>query len=142
MTASTGYTIANVTALVGWAFMALGPRWKGTHWVVHKGLLPLVLSTVYLLILLGNWGKASGDFKTLQGLHQLFTNDWALLTGWVHYLAYDMIIASWALQDSWKREISHAIMLPILFCFLMFGPAGYVLYRVVASFRPLVEQEV
>lgn len=124
MTASTGYTIANVTALVGWAFMALGPQWKGTHWVVHKGLLPLVLSTVYLLILLGNWGKASGDFKTLQGLHQLFTNDWALLTGWVHYLAYDMIIV------------------PILFCFLMFGPAGYVLYRVVASFRPLVEQEV
>lgn len=134
MEPSVLFKIANSVALVGWLLMALAPRWKGTDFVVHKGLLPLGLALLYAILFVVTFGTGKGDFSSLAGVKQLFSNDWILLVGWVHYLSFDMFVGSWCLRDSWNRGISHWLMLPILFFTLMLGPVGYLLYSILAAF--------
>ena len=129
MEAGTVFKIANNVAIVGWILMVVAPRWVGTRWVVHKGILPLLLSGLYLTLFALSLGSVQGNFGSLAGVKSLFANDWILLAGWVHYLAFDMFVGSWALRDSWKRDVPHWVMVPVLFATLMLGPVGYLLYR-------------
>jgi hypothetical protein len=39
--------------------------------------------------------RSPGGFSTLAGVAVLFSNPWLLLAGWVHYLAFDLLIGSW-----------------------------------------------
>ena len=65
----------------------------------------------------------------------LFSNPWALLAGWVHYLAFDLFVGSWEVRDSQARGIPHWLVLPCLFLTFMFGPAGWLLYMAVRVVR-------
>lgn len=134
------FKVANGIAVVGWLMMVLAPRWQGTHWIVHRGLLPTALSGCYLILIVATWGSTDSNFFTLVGVSNLFKNEWILLLGWVHYLVFDMVIGSWALRDSWNRNISHMIMLPILLLIFMFGPVGYLLYQGLCLFKPTTTQ--
>lgn len=136
MDAASVFRVANIAAMLGWVLMALLPRWRGTELVVHRGVLPLLLSVLYLglFVVQSVTGGAEGGFGSLAGVKQLFSNDWVLLAGWVHYLAFDMFVGSWVLQDSWRRGISHWLMLPILFFTFMLGPIGFLAYRGLALF--------
>jgi hypothetical protein len=75
----------------------------------------------------------AGGFSNLAGVAMLLSNRWLLLAGWVHYLAFDILIGSWELEDAREHGIPHLIVVPCLLLTFMFGPAGWVLYRVVRS---------
>lgn len=141
MEAASLFKVANMVAMVGWLLMALAPRWKGTNWIVHRGLLPVGLGVLYGVLMFVTWGQAKIDFSSLAGVKSLFQHDWLLLIGWVHYLAFDMFVGSWSLRDSWTRDIPHWWMLPILFLTFMFGPVGFVLYMGLTLFRPKVSPQ-
>lgn len=141
MNASVWFQIANVVAMFGWLMLILSPRWVGTKWVVHRGLLPMSMGLLYVIVMVVSWGQAEGSFQSLEGVRSLFQNDWSLLMGWVHYLAFDMFVGSWMLRDSWTRRIPHLAMIPLLFSTFMFGPVGYLVYMVIASFRPAEDPE-
>src|SRR5215831_3015326 len=76
-----------------------------------------------------------GGFSTLAGVGTLFSNPWLLLAGWMHYLAFDLLVGSWELEDAAERGIPHWIVVPCLLLTFMFGPAGWLLYRIVRSIR-------
>jgi hypothetical protein len=63
----------------------------------------------------------------------LFTNAWLLLAGWLHYLAFDLLIGTWEVRDAQERGIPHALVVPCLFLTFMFGPAGWLLYVTLRS---------
>jgi len=50
--------------------------------------------------------------------------DELLLAGWVHYLAFDLFIGSWEVEDAAANGIPHWLLLPCLFLTLMVGPVG------------------
>lgn len=79
--------------------------------------------------------ERSWGFSTLAGVGTLFLNPWLLLAGWVHYLAFDLLIGSWEVEDARERGIPHLIVIPCLVLTFMFGPAGRLLYRIVRSVR-------
>ena len=44
----------------------------------------------------------------------LFTQDRAVLAGWVHYLAFDLFIGCWMVMDAAERGIKHLLVVPCL----------------------------
>ena len=56
---------------------------------------------------------------------------WLLLAGWLHYLAFDLLIGRWEVRDAQQRGIPHLLVIPCLALTFLFGPAGWLLYRVV-----------
>jgi Domain of unknown function (DUF4281) len=56
----------------------------------------------------------------------LFTSEWAALAGWVHYLAFDLLIGAWIARDVMSRGLSRWLLLPLLPLTFMFGPMGLV----------------
>ena len=130
ITAETIFRIANMIAMLGWILLILLPRWRGTLLVVRNGSLSLALAVTYAILLVLFLFQAEGGFDSLQGVSMLFSNPYVLLAGWIHYLAFDLLIGCWEVHDAQHRGLSHLVIIPSLVCTFLIGPAGYVLYRV------------
>ena len=58
-----------------------------------------------------------------------------LLAGWIHYLAFDLLVGTWEARDSRERGIPHLLLVPCLILTFLFGPAGWLLYLGMRSVR-------
>ncbi len=128
------FTVANSVAMLGWALLALAPRWRGTHRIVLSGALPLVLATAYVLLIGGHYLGAhasEGGFGSLSAVAAIFRNPWALLAGWVHYLCFDLCLGIWESRDARRRGVTHGLLVPCLLLTFLLGPTGLLLYAVV-----------
>ena len=125
------FSIANSLALVSWIMLVILPRRPWVTKVVTTKLVPGLFAILYTAIVVSLFWRSPGGFSTLASVGVLFSNPWLLLAGWVHYLAFDLLIGSWELEDSRERRIPHLIMVPCLLLTFMFGPAGWLLYRIV-----------
>ena len=135
MTPQQVFSIANTVALIAWIMLAVLP---GRPWVtktVTTKFVPLLFAVLYTAIAISLFGRAPGGFSTLAAVATLFSNPWLLLAGWIHYLAFDLLVGSWELQDAREREIPHLLVVPCLALTFLFGPAGWLLYTVVRSIR-------
>jgi hypothetical protein len=81
------------------------------------------------------WGRSSGGFATLADVASLFSNRWLLLAGWIHYLAFDLLIGHWEVRDAQSRNIPHLLVVPSLALTFLFGPAGWLFYLVLRAVR-------
>jgi hypothetical protein len=129
------FSIANMLALAGWLLLTLLPRWRYTNLIVVSGIIPLLLSVLYLTLIIVYFGDAEGSFGSLEGVMQLFQNRYAVLTGWVHYLAFDLFVGSWELRNSEKHNIPLYLVIPCLFLTFMFGPVGLLMYFIVRGIK-------
>jgi hypothetical protein len=75
-----------------------------------------------------------GGFGSVQEVAVLFENPYALTAGWVHYLAFDLFVGCWEMQDSHKHNIPHVLVVPCLLFTFMLGPIGLVCYLMVRWF--------
>lgn len=135
MTPEQIFSIANLVALAGWILLAVLPGRVWVSKVVTAVLIPALLAAVYVPVLALNWGTSEGGFGSLAQVALLFSNPWALLAGWVHYLAFDLFVGSWEVRDARVHAIPHWFVLPCLFLTFMFGPAGWLLYMAVRAVR-------
>ena len=129
------FGIANGLAVLGWLLLAVLPFRRWVTDVVTGAALPIVFAVLYVAIVVMRFGSADGSFSTLHGVPALFTNQWLLLAGWLHYLAFDMLIGTWEARDAAARGVPHLLLVPCLFLTLMFGPAGWLLYLGVRRLR-------
>jgi Kef-type K+ transport system membrane component KefB len=134
MKAEVIFSAANVIAIVGWLLLAIGPGWGITRRIVLSGILPLFLSIAYLVLILLFFGRAEGGFGSLADVMKLFTNEWAMLAGWIHYLAFDMFIGAWEVRDAQERGVSHILVIPCLVLTFLLGPIGLLLYHIIRHF--------
>lgn len=134
MKAEQIFSIANLLALASWIILTVAPRWKLTKMIVLSGAIPLLLSVAYLILIALFFGSAEGGFGSLAGVMKLFTNEWAVLAGWIHYLAFDLFVGIWEVKDAQRRGISHWLVAPCLFLTFMLGPIGFLLYSVLRFF--------
>jgi len=135
MTPQQVFSIANTVALIAWIMLAVLP---GRPWVtktITTKVVPLLFAVLYTAIAVSLVWRAPGGFSTLAADATLFSNPWLLLAGWVHYLAFDLLVGSWELQDARERGIPHLLVVPCLALTFLFGPAGWLLYTVVRSIR-------
>jgi prepilin signal peptidase PulO-like enzyme (type II secretory pathway) len=134
MKAEQIFSIANMIALLSWVVLAVAPRWTVTRKVILSGAIPLLLSAAYLVLIVMFFGKAEGGFDSLSNVMKLFTNEWATLAGWIHYLAFDLFVGAWEVKDAQMRGISHWFVIPCLVLTFLFGPIGFLLYSILRFF--------
>ena len=127
------FSLANAIAALSWLLLALRPRQRWVTGVVTGRAVPALLAVLYIGLIVSMFGRVDGGFSTLAGVAALFTNQWLLLAGWVHYLAFDLLVGTWEVQDAQARRIPHALVVPCLFVTFMFGPAGWLLYLALRS---------
>ena len=128
MTPEQIFSVVNLIALLSWAALAALP---GRRWVAKTvaGLaVPAVLTALYVALIASSWGDP-GSFSSLAGVALLFNNPWLLLAGWVHYLAFDLLVGAWEVTDARDLGVPHFLVVPCLFLTFMFGPAGWLLYQ-------------
>jgi prepilin signal peptidase PulO-like enzyme (type II secretory pathway) len=134
MKAEQIFSIANLIALLSWIVLAVAPRWIVTRKIILSGAVPMLLSAAYLILIVLFFGKAEGGFDSLPNVMKLFTNEWATLAGWIHYLAFDLLVGVWEVKDSQERGISHWFVIPCLMLTFLFGPIGFLLYGILRFF--------
>jgi ABC-type Na+ efflux pump permease subunit len=127
------FSIANTIAVVSWLLLAILPRRRWVTEVVTGKVVPALFGALYIGLIVSMFGRAEGGFSTLAGVAALFANSWLLLAGWVHYLAFDLLIGTWEVRDAQERGIPHMFVVPCLFLTFMFGPAGWLLYLTLRS---------
>jgi hypothetical protein len=114
MTAEQVFSIANLLAVAGWLVLIVAGRIRWVAPLVTGAILPLLFALLYSFLIAAHWGEKHGGFGSLAQVHALFTNDWLLLGGWVHYLAFDLFIGSWQVRDAQKHKIPHLLIIPAL----------------------------
>jgi hypothetical protein len=133
MTAQALFGPANWLALAGWLVLIaaiiankawLRDKLAGIYW-------PLALSVGYCIAIFLGFGQSGGGFDSLPAVRQLFSNDWALLGGWVHYLAFDLFVGAWIARDASLSGVSRWLMIPVLPLTFLFGPAGLLLFAII-----------
>lgn len=134
MTADKIFSIANMIALLSWLVLLVAPRFAATRKIILSGAIPLLLSAAYLILIVLFFGKAEGGFDSLANVMKLFTNEWSVLAGWIHYLAFDLFVGAWEVKDSQEKGISHWFVIPCLVLTFLFGPIGFLLYSVLRFF--------
>ena len=94
-------------------------------------LLPLSLGVVYVVLIASHIGDSGGGFGSLDAVSRLFQNQYLLLAGWIHYLAFDLMVGCWEWRDARLAGISHLFVAPCLLLTFLLGPAGLLLYTLV-----------
>jgi len=136
MTPDRLFSIANTIALAAWITMIVLQRRSWVLNVLIGRVVPAVFAAIYIAIVAGAWAGSTGGFSSLAGVAALFSNRWLLLAGWLHYLAFDLLIGRWELVDAQARGIGIVRVLPCLLLTFMFGPAGWLLYIIVRLTGP------
>lgn len=134
MNTETIFSIVNTIALLGWILLAVAPRWSWTRRLVISGAIPLLLSAAYVVLIVVFFGRAEGGFDSLANVMKLFSNEYVVLTGWVHYLVFDLFVGSWEVKDAQERGVSHWLVLPCLVLTFLLGPVGFLLYHIFRRF--------
>lgn len=126
------FTIANLVILPGWVLLAVLPAWKWTR-VLSAYAIPGLLSVLYVVVMLTDVGFATGGFGSIEQVGMMFQNEWLLLAGWVHYLAFDLFIGAWEVRDAQRLEVPHLLVVPCLALTFIAGPVGLAAYFVVRA---------
>jgi hypothetical protein len=134
------FSIVNLIATAAWILLVILPRQRWVTGVVTSVVVPMLFAIVYVGIVATTFGRTPGGFSTLAGVALLFDNSWVLLAGWIHYLAFDLLIGTWEARDARERGVRHLLLVPCLVLTFLFGPAGWLLYRGVRlTGRPTAE---
>jgi Domain of unknown function (DUF4281) len=137
------FKITNGGVLIFWLLLAFGPR--GTMWVRGiflggTGILALTYSILIIGLMTGSFDGGAGDtgksldFTTLSGVMALFDTHGGATIGWIHYLAFDLLVGIWIARNADRHGISRILQVPALFLTLMFGPMGLLVYLVMRAF--------
>jgi hypothetical protein len=135
MAPDTLFQVANPLALAGWIVLALSPLAPRTADRLAGVAIPVVLAVGYAGLILAFWSGAPGGFDSLPGVMALFTMPEIALAGWIHYLAFDLLIGAWEVRTARRESIPHLLVLPCLVLTFLFGPAGFLLFLALRAAR-------
>jgi hypothetical protein len=129
------FSLSSGFAFVGWLLLLFLPRWRWTERLVLRGFWSLLLSALYLFLVVRFMPGAQGGFGSLAEVRALFGADALPLAGWVHYLAFDLLIGALEVRQAKELAIPHLLVVPALLLTFFLGPVGLVLFFVIKSVR-------
>jgi hypothetical protein len=122
------FSIANLAAVLCWILLAAIPNRRWVTQMVAGTIVPAIFAVGYTAIIIAMFPRADGGFSTLTAVAALFANRWLLLAGWLHYLAFDLLIGTWEARDSVDRGVPRWVLVPCLLLTFLFGPTGWITY--------------
>ena len=130
------YSIVNTIALVAWIALSIAPYNARVQQGALGGVV-VMLAALYAVLFIGSFnGAMMKELATLDGLMGLFSNKQALVLGWTHYLAFDLVAGIYIVRNAQTHEVSSRAIIPFLWLTFMAGPLGwltYVIFRVLKT---------
>ena len=136
MTPTEVFSFANMTAMPMWLLMIFLPKWKVTRFLIDYRVIPILLALVYAIYIFIAIQTGGGmDFGSLASVMALFTAENAVLAGWVHYLAFDLLVGMWMLDQNKTLNIHPVLMAPCLVGTFMLGPIGFLAFTIIKTIK-------
>ena len=130
--ASSLFSLGSLLAVLGWLVLLVALAAAPVRARLVAGvrfLIPALLGVAYIgLIVAGRDAFHDGGFSSIAQVRALFANDDALTAGWLHYLAFDLFVGAWIVEDAGTRKVWRLLVVPCLILVFLFGPCGYLLY--------------
>ena len=124
------FAAANAAALVGWIALLALPRGGRARRMIAAGAVPILLAVAYAALIAAGWSRAHGGFDSIDAVRALFGSDLALVAGWLHYLAFDLLIGVHVDERAERAGIGRLALVPAFALTFLFGPLGWLLYSV------------
>lgn len=136
MTPAEVFKIVGMLAMPMWILLIFLPKWKVTRFLIDYKIIPIILSVIYAIYIVKSL-VAGGmmDFGSLKSVMQLFTVENAVLAGWVHYLAFDLLVGMWIVNQNKTLKIHPIIIAPCLLGTFMFGPVGFLVFMIIRAIK-------
>jgi hypothetical protein len=137
MTPSQVFSYVGMIAMPMWILMIFLPKWKVTKFLMDYKVVPILLGLIYAVYITKGILVLGGmmDFGSLASVMDLFTEENAVLAGWVHYLAFDLLIGMWMIDQNKNIGIHQVLMAPCLLGTFMFGPIGFLLFIILKTIK-------
>ncbi|MEY2928294.1 MAG: hypothetical protein RL367_2771 [Pseudomonadota bacterium] len=132
MPLETIFSACQGLAMLGWLALALAPLSRHRLVWTARGVAAL-LALAYLTQMFTIVEPSGGSFTSLAGITALFSKPGNVMLGWTHYLAFDLFVGSWEIEDAGKQGLPHWLMLIMLFLTLMIGPVGLLTYLAIRT---------
>lgn len=128
MTAEALFGLASAAVMPAWAILICAPRGRWA-WldIIPRLVVPAILSALYAGLILTYFSGSGGGFGSIAAVRQLFANDYTLVAGWVHYLAFDLMIGVMMAAKMDRMGLSRLSQAPLLGLIFLFGPLGVLL---------------
>ena len=140
MSADDLFALASAAVLPGWVILMVAPRGRW-RWLdcIPALILPLGLSALYTGLILAHFAQAEGGgFGSISQVRALFASDFGLLAGWVHYLAFDLMIGAMMAGQMDKIGLARLSQVPLLALVFLFGPLGvFLIWAAMGSLRAM-----
>ncbi len=133
MAIETIFSLCMTAALIGWLALLIAPLAR-TSLVRTARIVAVILAAAYFVQMFTITQPVAGaSFSTLAGVTALFSLPGNVMLGWTHYLAFDLFVGSWEIEDSAKIGVPHwAMLIPLALTFL-FGPIGLFTYAAIRT---------
>jgi hypothetical protein len=128
------FTAASMLAFAAWIGLLLLPA-KRALWRPVVVTAALMLSMAYAGLIGAFWTNAEGGYGSLTDVSRLFEHQGLLLAGWVHYLAFDLLVGLWEREEAQRIGLSRWVLAPCLMLTFWFGPLGWLAFMSIRSFR-------
>ena len=130
----------NLLAMVAWAALIGLPRRDRVVPVLRRGVvgaLCLFYTAALIWALTVGFGEAGppADFTTIEGVRAIFATEGGVTVGWTHYLAFDLFVGLWIAERADEAGVSRLLQAPILLLTFIAGPAGLLVWLIVAMVR-------
>ena len=128
MTAEALFGLASAAVIPAWAILICAPRGRWALLdIIPCLVVPALLSALYAGLILTYFSSSGGGFGSIAAVRQLFANDYTLVAGWVHYLAFDLMIGVMMAAKMDRMGLSRLSQAPLLGLIFLFGPLGVLL---------------
>lgn len=129
MSLDTMFAVANATGLIGWVALLAAPLKRAT--LVAVARIAGVALCIFYVVAFAKTGSPQIPIDySLAGIAAFFGIPGYLLAGWIHYLAFDLWIGSWEVEEAGRNGMPHILVLPCLLFTYLLGPVGLLLFLV------------
>jgi hypothetical protein len=135
------FEVCSALALSGWLLLLCADRWPRAQRIWSAGLVPLLLAAAYAAIFPPLYVGAPGGYGSIDDVLALLNADRRIaLAAWLHYLAFDLLVGSLIVREARSLGLAARWRVPALALTFLFGPAGWLWFRVQVLLRHRQEQ--
>ncbi len=122
------FQFVNTLVLPFWLLLLVYPQWKHRNTVIYS--MVALLASIYAFYIFMGPSMDLESFNSLEGVMALFQQPEAVLVGWIHYLAFDLLVGNWIVNQTKEIGIKLIWAVPSILLSFMFGPVGYLLFTI------------
>ena len=124
---NTIFDLSSLLVMPFWALMILLPGWSWTRRIIRSPWIAAPAALLYTVLVLPDAASIFTDVTnpSLEVIAPLLGSPAGATVGWVHFLAFDLLVGRWAFLDARERGIPWWLSSPTLFFVLMLGPVGF-----------------